>query len=110
MKIEGLPFAVKDWGHAPAIEHAGKHGTSRWRTIEEGGFRTRIVDYSPGFESDHWCPRGHILIVLEGELKITLKSGAVYRLGRNMGFLAGDDEADPHLAASSSGARVFIVD
>ncbi len=110
MKIEGLPFSVTDWSRVPAIEHKGKTGTSLWRSFEGGGVRARIVDYSPGFESDHWCPRGHILYVVDGEVEIRLKSGAVHVLRRGSGFAAGDDEADPHLAVSATGARVFIVD
>jgi quercetin dioxygenase-like cupin family protein len=110
MKIEGVPFAVTDWNRVSAIEHKGRAGTSFWRSFEEGCLRVRVVDYSPGFEADHWCPRGHILYVLEGELRIALKSGAVHKLGRGMSFAAGNDESDPHLASSPSGARVFIVD
>ncbi len=110
MKIEGVPFTAVDWNRISAIEHKGRTGMSFWRTFEEGGLRARVVDYSPGFESDHWCQRGHILYVLEGELLIALKSGAVHKLGRGTGFAAGDDESDPHSASSPSGARVFIVD
>jgi quercetin dioxygenase-like cupin family protein len=110
MKIANLPFTVTDWNRAPAIEHKGKTGTSFWRSFEEGGLRIRVVDYSAGFESDHWCPRGHILYVVDGEVLITLKDGTVHRLKRGTGFQAGDDEANPHAASSVAGARVFIVD
>lgn len=110
MKIEGFPFTVTDWSRIPAIEHKGKTGTSHWRSFESGGVRARIVEYAPGFESDHWCPRGHFLYVVEGEIEIRLKSGAIHVLKRGAGFAAGDDEENPHLAVSPTGARVFIVD
>ncbi len=110
MKIDSLPFTVIDWSRLPAIEHKGRTGTSRWRAFEGGGLRARVVDYSPGFEADHWCPRGHLLYVIEGEVAIRLKSGTEHVLRRGSGFAAGDDEADPHLAVSAQGARVFIVD
>jgi quercetin dioxygenase-like cupin family protein len=110
MKIEKVPFTITDWNRIQAIEHKGKTGTSHWRSFEGGGVRARLVDYSRGFESDHWCSRGHFLYVIEGEVQIALKSGAVHILRRGSGFAAGDDEADPHLAVSALGARVFIVD
>ena len=72
--------------------------------------RVRIVEYSPGFRSDHWCPRGHILLVLEGSLTIRLKDGREYVLDQMKSFQAGDDDQNPHMALTDSGARVFIVD
>jgi quercetin dioxygenase-like cupin family protein len=110
MKIENLPFTVTDWNRVPAIEHRGRTGSSSRRSFEEGGLRVRVVDYSAGFESDHWCPRGHVLYVIEGEIQIALKDGTVHRLKRGIGFQAGDDEANPHSVSSAAGARVFIVD
>lgn len=110
MKIEALPFAVTDWDAVPAVEHPGETGTSRWRTVERGGLRVRLVEYSAGFRSDHWCARGHVLLVLDGELIVRLRDGRELVLRPGMGFEAGDDEANPHLALSGPGARVFIVD
>jgi hypothetical protein len=39
-----------------------------WRTKEAGNVRVRMVEYSPGYVADHWCERGHVVLVLEGEL------------------------------------------
>ena len=110
MKIANWPFESVDWGGVPAVEHAGEAGTSRWRTIEHGDVRIRVVDYSPGFKADHWCPRGHILLVLEGAIDIELRDGRSIRLRAGSGFMAGDDPSNPHLVRSESGARVHIVD
>ena len=110
MKIEGVPFTVTDWDGIPAVEHKGETGTSSWRTFESGNLRVRIVDYSPGFRSDHWCPRGHILYVLDGEVTIALQDGREFVLTAGMSFQAEDDVGNPHLARSNSGARVFIAD
>ena len=70
---KSFPFGVTDWAALPAEEHKGESGTSFWRTVERGGLRMRTIDYSPGFRSDHWCARGHVLLVLEGELAVTLR-------------------------------------
>ena len=110
MKIEGVPFVVTKWDEIMPTEHKGEKGTSFWRTIEAGNIRVRMVEYVPGFRSDHYCPRGHVLLVLEGECVILLKDGASHVLRSGMSFQAGDDETNPHLVYSEKGATVFIVD
>jgi quercetin dioxygenase-like cupin family protein len=98
------------WEQLPAEEHPGDSGTSQWRTFQAGGARTRAVEYSPGFESDHACPRGHILYVIEGEIEVDLQDGQKFTFGPGQGFVAGDDEKNPHRARAPRGAKVFIVD
>jgi quercetin dioxygenase-like cupin family protein len=110
MDLGRIPFTATDWTSIQPIEHKGDAGTSFWRTLDFGNVRVRLVEYSPGFRSDHWCPRGHIFLVLEGEFTALLKDGRSFRLGRGMSFQAGDDEANPHLGSSEAGARAFIVD
>jgi uncharacterized cupin superfamily protein len=110
VRISGVPFATTDWAAIEPTEHRGATGTSLWRTVEVGDLRVRRVSYSPGYRADHGCTRGHVLLVLEGELTIILRTGRTVRLGPGMGFQVGDDEANPHLAQSESGAEVFIVD
>ncbi len=110
MKISGVPFTVTDWDRIPAVEHPGETGTSRWRTVETGPLRARVVDYSPGYRADHWCPRGHVLWVIEGGLTVELKDGGLHSLEKGMSFQSGDDDLNPHLAYTETGATVFIVD
>lgn len=110
MKIENVPFTLTTWDEIMPTEHKGETGTSYWRTIETGNIRVRMVDYSAGFRSDHYCPRGHVLLVLKGQIGILLKNGNSSVLGAGMSFRVGDDEANPHLVYSESGATVFIVD
>jgi len=69
-----------------------------------------MIEYSPGYKADHWCPRGHVLLVLEGELNIELKDGQKFKLTPGMSFQVADDEENPHLAFTDAGAKVFIVD
>jgi quercetin dioxygenase-like cupin family protein len=108
--MPGVPFTAADWDAAPVAEHLGERGSSRWRTVEVGDLRARVVEYSPGFDSDHWCARGHALLVLEGELSVHLQDGRKFVLTAGKGFVAGDEEDNPHRASSGPGARVFIVD
>ncbi len=110
MKIEGVPFVTTEWDKIKPIEHKGETGTSFWQTFEGGNIRVRMVEYSPGFRSDHYCPKGHVLLVLKGECVILLKDGASHVLRSGMSFQSGDDETNPHLVYTEPGARVFIVD
>ncbi len=110
MNIENVPFEVVDWKHLKTEEHKGETGTSFWKVSKMGNVRVRQVEYSAGFRSDHYCPRGHVVLVLEGELGIEFRDGSSEILTAGMSFQASDDEANPHLAFSDKGARVFIVD
>jgi len=110
MIIKDVPFTLTDWENTDAIEHRGQSGTSHWRAFEKGNLRVRVVDYSQGYVSDHFCARGHVLLVLKGTLRIRLKDGNEYILSSGMSFQVGDDENNPHLAYTEDGARVFIVD
>ena len=109
MRIEGVPFAAIDWAQVPLTVHPGEAGQARWRTVEAGNLRVRRVEYSPGYRADHWCSRGHVLLVLEGELSTELQDGAVHRLNAGMSYQVADDVA-PHRSSTASGARLFIVD
>ena len=69
----------------------------------------RVVEYSPGYLADHWCEKGHVLLCLEGELRTELKDGRVFVLTPGMSYQVADHDA-PHRSATSTGARLFIVD
>jgi len=110
MKIQDVPFSTTDWNEVESVEYKGESGTSFWKTFEAGNIRVRMVEYSPDFKSDHWCGRGHVLLVLEGELVIKLKDGREFTLTSGTSFQVADDDRNPHLAFTEKGANVFIVD
>ena len=109
MHFGDLPFTVTDWNAVPTTEHAGTTGTARWRTLEAGDVRVRMVEYSAGYAADHWCRRGHVLLVLEGELVTELQDGRVFTLTAGMSYQVADD-ASSHRSHTQTGARLFIVD
>jgi len=43
MRIEGVPFALTDWTTVPETIHPGETGVSRWRTVQAGNVRVRMV-------------------------------------------------------------------
>ena len=98
-----------DWSSVQPTEHPGDSGVARWRTLEQGNIRVRMVEYSPGYRANHWCRRGHVLLVLEGELVTELEDGTVARLTPGMSYQVAD-EASAHRSSTAIGARLFIVD
>ena len=109
MRIEQVPFTVVDWATVPPTPHPGERGSAAWHTFEAGNIRVRIVEYSPGYLADHWCSRGHVLYVLEGELETELKDGRRFTLTPGMSYQVQDD-AEPHRSFTKTGAKLFIVD
>ncbi|HPG41241.1 MAG TPA: DHCW motif cupin fold protein [bacterium] len=109
MKIQDVLFCTTDWSSLPRTEHAGITGKAFWRTLEIGNIRVRMVDYTPGYIADHWCKRGHVLLVLEGELVTELEDGRKFLLTPGMSYQVADD-VNPHRSSTATGAKLFIVD
>ena|SRR5579871_4082499 len=109
MRIEGCPFQTVDWSKIEPTLHPGESGTATWRTQEVGNVRARVVEYSPGYSADHWCERGHVLLVLEGELVTVLRDGREVTLRAGESYLVADG-AMAHRSRTATGARLFIVD
>jgi quercetin dioxygenase-like cupin family protein len=110
MKIENVPYQTIDWTSIPATEHQGETGIAYWRTVEQGNVRVRMVEYSAGYLADHWCPRGHVILVLEGEMVNELKDGRTNVLKAGMCYMVEDDVSNPHRTCSKEGVKLFIVD
>jgi hypothetical protein len=91
-------------------EHTGETGKAFWRTLNIGDLRVRMVEYTPGYLADHWCDRGHVLYVLDGELETELKDGRRFVLKPGMSYQVSDFGDSPHRSATRIGAKLFIVD
>jgi quercetin dioxygenase-like cupin family protein len=109
MKMEAIPFGTTDWDSVERTEHPGERGTAYWRTRMFGTLRVRMVEYAPGYLADHWCSKGHILLVLEGELETELADGRRFLLKPGTSYQVADG-AEPHRSATATGAKLFIVD
>ena len=109
MRLQAIPFGVTEWASIEPTVHAGASGSATWRTQQFGEVRVRWVDYSPGYVADHWCAKGHILLVLEGELTTELSDGRKVVLKPGMSYQVADDTL-PHRSSTTGGARLFIVD
>lgn len=109
MNIENVPFMTTDWSQVVRTEHKGETGTAFWRTLEVGNVRVRMVEYSAGYKADHWCSRGHVLLVLEGEMVTELKDGRTFTMKPGVSYQVAS-EAEPHRSTTVGGAKLFIVD
>ncbi len=109
MTIQDVPFGTVDWAGVPPVEHPGETGIATWRTIEVGNIRVRRVDYSAGYLADHWCSRGHVLLVLSGRLTTELKDGRSVELRPGQSYHVADGTM-PHRSRTEDGAALFIVD
>ena len=110
MKIPALPFTVTDWAAVEFVVYRGETGQAIWRTFNIGDVRVRHVEYSPGYLADHWCDRGHVLYVLEGELITELRDGREFVLKPGMSYQVSDNGDAAHRSKTSGGAKLFIVD
>jgi quercetin dioxygenase-like cupin family protein len=68
-----------------------------------------MVEYTPGYVADHWCHRGHVLLVLEGILTTELEDGQKFVLTPGMSYQVAD-ELSSHRSVTETGAKLFIVD
>lgn len=110
MKLPVCPFTVVRWRDVAPTEHAGERGVAVWRVFEMGDVRVRMVEYSPGYLADHWCDRGHILYVVEGELDTELKDGRRFTLVAGTSYQVSDFGDCAHRSSTRTGATLFIVD
>lgn len=110
MQMHDIPFGTTDWDAVERTEHKGETGIAYWRTRTFAGIRVRMVEYSPGYLADHWCEKGHILLVLAGRLETELADGRRTVLEAGQSYQVADG-AEPHRSRTGpQGARLFIVD
>jgi quercetin dioxygenase-like cupin family protein len=108
--MSNIPFGTTDWTSVQPTEHKGESGCAWWRTRMFGDIRVRMVEYSPGYLADHWCEKGHILLVLEGELETELADGRRFVLKPGQSYQVADG-GEPHRSKTGpAGAKLFIVD
>ena len=107
--MDPLPMFTTDWSQVAPVEHPGITGFALWRTQNVGDIRVRMVEYSPGYQADHWCAKGHVILCLEGELDVHTADGQSFYLSPGVSYQVGD--GDPaHRSETRTGAKLFIVD
>jgi len=107
--MKAIPFQTIDWQSIKATEHPGERGIAYWRTLDYGGLRIRMVDYSPDYKADHWCELGHIIFCVNGELQSELEDGTIHILQKNMSYHVSNGMSK-HRSITKDGVRLFIID
>jgi hypothetical protein len=102
-------FQTCDWEAVDETEHPGETGCAFWKTQYYGGVRVRMVRYTAGYLADHWCERGHVLLVLHGTLHTELQDGTTVTLAAGQSYAVADG-ASSHRSRTRDGATLFIVD
>ncbi len=109
MNMHSILFGTTDWSTIEPVEKSALAGKAFWRTQQFGEIRVRMVEYTAGYVSDHWCFKGHILLCLEGELHTELEDGRIFTLKPGMSYQVADN-SEPHRSTAPLGAKLFIVD
>ncbi len=109
MEITNVPFGVIDWDNVPIEEHLGETGKAYWKVFKQGNIRVRMVEYTPGYKADHWCSKGHIILVLEGEMTTELLDGRKFVTKAGSSYQV-DDSDGSHRTSTDTGVKLFIVD
>jgi hypothetical protein len=104
-----IPFQKIDWTTIEKVEHPGETGMACWQTIQYGGLRIRIVEYSQGYLADHWCTKGHIVHCLEGEFVSELENGELVKLVSGQTYVVSD-KLSSHRSRTENPVRLLIVD
>jgi hypothetical protein len=109
MNNKNIPFQTIDWSTIPKTEHKGKTGIAYWQTIQFDGLRIRIVEYSAGYQADHWCQKGHIVHCLEGAVVNEQENGVNSILTPGMSYVVSDDLSS-HRSVTEKGVKLLIID
>jgi quercetin dioxygenase-like cupin family protein len=109
MEIKDVPFTVVNWEDVIPEEHSGEKGKALWKVFKQGNIRVRMVEYTPGYVADHWCKKGHVILVLEGEMTTELNDGRKFISKAGCSYQVADDDGE-HRTFTETGVKLFIVD
>jgi hypothetical protein len=110
MILPSTPLIVTRLGDTPKGAEKGETGRSLVRTFEHPYLRLRLVEYEAGYLADHWCDRGHVVHVVDGELMLELRDGRSIALRKGDCFVVSDHGDASHRIRTAAGGTAFIVD
>lgn len=109
MDILNLENVDIKWDDIVTERIEGETGYVVSKTKEIGNIRIRHQAFSADFKADHWCEKGHILLVLNGVLIIEFKDGSSVDVTKGNSYVLGDN-VQAHKAITLAETEVFIVD
>lgn len=85
-------------------------GGVRFRADRHGGRQLRLVEYTKEMEP-HWCDKGHVGYILEGEFEIKFQGETVtYKTGDGVFIPAGEKHKHMARALTEVVTAVFAED
>ena len=92
------------------IEWQSPHLGMRCKIFRDGSKQIRLVEFSTEFVEAQWCEKGHVGLVLSGDLEIDF-SGDIVRFPEGSAFLIPSGAEHAHKArAVTSTVSVFLVE
>jgi hypothetical protein len=107
-----LPYQLPlnlNWLEIPEEKVNGEIGFAKIKTQLLGDIKIRKVEYAKNYLADHWCDKGHIVFVIEGQLILEHQDQSIQIIDAGMTYIVGDNSMS-HKAKSKQGALVYIVD
>jgi quercetin dioxygenase-like cupin family protein len=102
LELFKVQFDSMEWQHAlPG---------SRFKAFRDGTKQLRLIEFTSEFVEPEWCEKGHVGIILEGELEIDFMGQLVrYPEGSGIFILSGTSSAHKARAISST-VILFLVE
>ena len=83
---------------------------SRFKVFRGDGQQLRVVEFTKDFVEPHWCEKGHLGLVLSGELEINFQ-GTLVRYPQGSGVFIPAGRPNAHKArAATPLVRLFLVE
>lgn len=83
---------------------------ARFKAYRDGGRQVRLLEFTDSFVEPTWCEKGHIGVVLEGELEIDFHGEAIrYRTGDAI-FIRASAHAGHKARSLTPVVRLFVVE
>ena len=80
------------------------------KSVVQGGKKLRLVEFTPEFVETDWCTKGHVGLVLEGEIAINI-NGVVQNFRAGDGLFIPRGEQDRHKHHDTlKPATLFLVE
>jgi hypothetical protein len=110
MQINEISHELIDWQSFEKTEVKGITGKAFWQTKKYSDLRLRIIEKMPGYRADHFCKKGHIIYVIDGEMDVELENGESFKVKAGQSVMLGDNPEFGHTTFTENGVKYFIID
>jgi len=83
---------------------------ARSKAFRRNGKQLRLVEFTSAFVEPHWCEKGHLGIVLSGELEVDFKDQVVRYPEGSAIFIPSGPESGHKARAVTPVVRLFLVE